>query len=191
MRFLTSTLLVALPLAIGSSVGAANPPTWMVDRGASSVSFKYVENGRAKHGTFNTFMASIAFDPNSPEDASASFVVETASIDLNDGMREGVLATVPWFDSERFPRAEFRLTKLRPTTEGKFVADGVLKIKAVKLPVQLTLSFLVDGEKARAMGSLEIDRTDFRLRDAVLEAIVGIGERVTINFDLIATPELK
>lgn len=169
------------PLAAGSS------PLWTVDTARSSVSFEYVESGKRKTGAFSEFRASINFDPDVPQDASASFSVETASINLNDAMREGVLATVPWFDSERFPKADFSLTRLRPAKGGKFLADGVLKIKETKLPVQLMVSLSVNGKNARAMGVLEIDRTEFRLRDAVLEAIVGIDQQVIIRFDLIAT----
>ena len=166
---------------------AANPAVWTVDVVRSSVSFEYVESGKTKTGAFKAFSASINFDQDMPQNASASFSVETASIDLNDAMREGVLATVPWFDSERFPRADFSLTRLRPSSSGKYIAEGVLKIKKVELPVQLTINLSMSGRNARAKGVLEIDRNDFRLRDAVLESIVGIGQKVTIRFDLVAT----
>jgi len=145
----------------------------------------------AKSGAFDQFVASIAFDPEMPESASASFVVNTASIDLNDSMREGVLASVPWFNSEQFPKAEFRLTGLSPTPDSKYVADGVLKIKNVEMPVRVQVSLLIKGDNARAKGILKIDRRDFKLRDVLLESIVSVGETVSIGFDLVAKVEKK
>jgi len=170
-----------------SSLNAASLPVWIVDKEKSSVSFEYIESGKPKSGAFDAFEASIAFDPDMPDDATATFSVLTSSINLNDSMREGVLLTLPWFHSEEFPRADFSLTDLKPTEGGKFVANGVLRIKTIEMPVELMVSWTVNGKTARAMGALEIDRTDFKLRDAVLESIVGIDERVKIGFDLIAT----
>ncbi len=167
-------------------LSALAQPAWIVDTEKSSVSFEYVESGKVKSGAFDTFVASIVFDPEMPKGASASFVVDTASIDLNDAMREGVLASVPWFDSERYPKAEFRLTDLSPAPGGAYVADGMLRIKETELPVQVEVSLVLEDGDARAKGVLKIDRRDFRLRDALLESIVSVGETVSIGFDLIA-----
>jgi len=188
MRALYTSLFV---LGMSQPLFAANQPAWIVDTNQSSVSFEYVESGKSKSGGFDQFIASIAFDPTMPEGASASFVVNTASIDLNDSMREGVLASVPWFNSEQFPKAEFELTGLSPAPGGKYVADGMLKIKNVELPVRVNVSLLIEGDNARAKGILEIDRTDFRLRDVLLESIVSVGETVSIGFDLVAKIEKK
>ena len=173
-------------LGMVQPLSASAQPAWVVDTGKSSVSFEYVESGKIKSGAFDTFVASIVFDPALPKEASASFVVDTASIDLNDAMREGVLASVPWFDSERYPKAEFRLTDLSPAPGGTYVADGMLRIKKTELPVQVKVSLVLEDGDARAKGVLEIDRRDFRLRDALLESIVSVGETVSIGFDLIA-----
>ena len=176
-------------LGLLPSLVMANEPVWKVDPKKSSVSFEYLEGGKSKKGAFDVFTASIVFDSKSPESASASVSVVTASIDLNDAMREGVLGTNPWFNSGDFPRAEFSLKGLRPVGSGTYLADGVLRIKTVKLPVQVMVKVTLNGNNARAVGTLEIDRTDFRLRDVLLESVVSIGERVTIGFDLIATLE--
>ena len=179
-------LSLGLMLGIASPLSAVNQTVWEVDTEKSSVSFEYIEAGTAKIGSFDSFTASIAFDPEFPEQASASFAVKTASIDLNDTMREGVLATTPWFNSDEFPKAEFSLQGLRLVSQGKYLAEGVLRVKTVELPVQVMLSLSISGGRARAAGKLEIDRTEFQLRDVLLESVVAIGERVTIGFDLVA-----
>lgn len=173
-------------LSMSQPLSAAGQPTWIVDTDESSVFFEYVEGSDTKTGSFDQFEALIAFDPDMPSSASASFVVTTASLDLDDTLREGVLATLPWFDSERFPQAEFTLKELTPDPAGGFVAMGVLRIKTVEMPVQVRLSLALEGDAARAMGTLEIDRRDFMLRDVLLETIVAVGEKVKIGFDLVA-----
>lgn len=183
MRALYAALLL---IGMGQPLSAAGQPTWIVDTGNSSVSFEYIEGSEPKTGSFSKFDALIAFDPANPEGASASFAVETASLDLNDGLREGVLATLPWFDSESFPKAEFKLEELQSEPGGGYIAKGVLRIKKIEMPVQVRLSLDVDGDAARATGTLEIDRRDFMLRDVLLETIVAVGEKVTIGFDLVA-----
>lgn len=94
---------VALALACAAFPGAAQAAVWIVDPVRSSVSFHYTEDGITKQGAFAEFSAKVLFDPARVEDSRASFVVQTASIDLDDALREGVLATTPWFDSERYP----------------------------------------------------------------------------------------
>jgi len=186
-------LLLALSLIVGLVPlrAVADPTAWTVDHEKSSVTFEFIEAGKSKVGAFDMYQASIAFDPEKPESASASISVETASISLNDVMREGFLMTVPWFNSERFPVASFRLTGLRPLADGRYLASGFLRIKGVELPVQPTISLSIKGQNARATGTVEIERTKFRLRDALLESVVSIGDKVTIGFDLVATVDLK
>jgi len=173
---------------VGLPLHAAGAPAWLVDTGKSSVSFRYVEDGVAKDGAFVRFSANVKFDPDRVEDTEAAFAVDTASIDLNDALREGVLVTTPWFDSTRFPHATFELLRIYAdgTATGVFWADGVLTIKDVKKPVRFRTTVDVDDKNARARGNLMIDRTAFRLRDVVLESIVPVGDEVDIAFDLVA-----
>jgi len=183
-----SALALTLLLTGSAALHASEGRDWIVDTDRSSVSFRYLESGKEKAGAFVRFSADVDFDPSRLENTEAAFAVETASIDLDDALREGVLVTTPWFDSDAFPNASFRLTKLTPDTAapGMYWAEGTLIIKTVEKPVRFRTEVSVMAGQARARGTFQIDRTEFRLRDVVLEAIVPVGKTVSIGFDLVA-----
>lgn len=187
-RFAGPVLSVWVIAAWAFCAPVAHAATWIVDSARSSVTFGYVEDGIARTGTFTRFTAEVFFDPAALGQTSAAVSVATTSLDLGDAMREGVLETTPWFDTERFDTARLVVTALTPVPgmAGAYTADATLGIKGLERPLRFRTEVSVADGTGRARGSFSITRTDFRLRDAVLEAMVPIGDEVKIAFDLYA-----
>ena len=179
-------LAFALCASVSQPAVSAGQPVWVVDDARSSVFFQYSEDGRSVDGAFERYSARIEFDPTMLTQTTATLAVDTASIDLDDALREGVLLTPPWFDADAFPRAVFELTSLSFVAEDRYRAEGFLTIKSVRMPVNFDLVLTLDQGNARVRGTLEIDRNDYRLRDALLESVISVSETVSIGFDLVA-----
>ena len=118
----------------------AGNPHLEVDLQQSAVSYSYTEDGVANSGQFARFAADFHFDPSGIEDTEASLVFEMACVDLDDTLREGVLAAVPWFDSGTFPAARFRLTFLTPSSGGAYDSIVMLTVKNMELAVNFKLA---------------------------------------------------
>ncbi len=157
---------------------------WQIDASRSVVTFSYEEDGKAQSGTFDRVGGTITHIKGFEHNSKADLKVETASLDLGDALREGVLATGPWLDSAAHPHAVFSLDRLTPLGGNEYEATGSLRIKDRTLPFSFPLRLEDNGQEARVRGGLTFKRTDFNLRDVVLESFVAIGDTIRIDFDI-------
>lgn len=179
-------LVFAVLATVSQPAFPAGKPAWIVDDARSTVSFRYSEDGKPVDGGFGQFSALIEFDPTKLGETTAIVAVSTASIDVDDAMREGVLLTPPWFDTRAFPEAIFELTDLTLVADDRYRAQGLLTIKAVRKPVDFELNVSLTRGNARVQGTLQIERSEYRLRDDLLESVISVGDTVSIGFDLVA-----
>ena len=93
-------------------------------------------------GRFNSFEASLDFDPENVEAAALEVVIDTTSLDINNEEFAEELRGSNWFDTETFPQAVYRTTGLKETVdEDTFVFSGELTLLGVTAPVDLTVNF--------------------------------------------------
>lgn len=181
VRLLAFALIALSPMAVLAE-------TWEVDRARSSIVFDYAENGEVRSGEFESYDVALNANASDLTATSANVVIQVQGLDMGDPMRQGVLMQPPWFDAEGHPEAIFSLEGLVPVDEasGRFNAKGVMTIKGKEKPYIVPMSLQLSDGLARAEGSFTMNRLDFRLRDAVVEAFVDIGKEITIRFDLTA-----
>ncbi len=165
-------------------LGPATVFAWQIDSARSLVTFHYEEDGEPRSGTFDRIGGTVDHTTGRIEESKADLKVATASLDLGDALREGVLATGPWLDSEAHPHAIFSLDRLTPLGGNRYEATGSLQIKDKKLPFSFPLLLEDDGREARVRGGLTFKRTDFNLRDVILESFVSIGDFIRLDFDI-------
>ena len=181
--------LIAAGLLAGALALPATAATWQVDNARSVVAFEYTEGGSARTGRFTGMMALLSLDPENLSGSGAKIIVDTATLDLGDALREGVLATEPWLDSGAHPMASFTLMALKAVPgadDASYQATGMLSIKGRSTPIAFPVMVSFDAARAMASGSLSFARRDFALRDIVLESFVEIGDIITLRFDIVA-----
>lgn len=167
--------------------GLVQAADWAIDAKASSVRFVYLENQEQKSGHFGMISPQITLDPDNLTQTRGVISVSTDSLDLGDSLREGILVTRPWLDTENFPDARFAVERVEPGPRpDQAVAVGRLEIKGVSHPLSVPLAIQRQGEQVSARGELRFDRTTYGLRDAVLESFVTIGTEITLGFELVA-----
>lgn len=145
------------PVSSGALAVAAGAPTsvtgsWIVDP-ASTIGFSGSNSGEAFHGTFTRWSADIRYNPAAPDSSTISASIETASAADGVTLHEETLPQAEWFNAVKFPKAEFKATKVG--ADGAI--EGTLTIKDHPLPVT-GLKATVDNGVLKIAGHFEIER---------------------------------
>ncbi|TNB47825.1 YceI family protein [Martelella lutilitoris] len=177
----------AFAAALALATAFASPAladTWAVDHDNSTLGFEVPQGGKTLSGTFESWSASIDFDPQAPEDALITVEIDTGSALTGNGQYDGMLETSDWFAVKEFGSADFTTDNVLVLDDGSYKADGLLTIKAVTLPIELNFTLDIDGDTAHAVGTATLDRKEYNLGPAVNADTVG--ETVTVLLDLTA-----
>jgi len=92
-------------------------------------------------GRFNTFDATLDFDPEAPEEMILNGVVQTDSIDLNNTDLESTLQEADWFNAEQFPQLVFNSESVTASSDNQFLINGSLSMRGVTQPASVTATF--------------------------------------------------
>ena len=131
---------------------------WEVNRGASEIGFSGTNAGRAFNGTFEQWTARIRFDPNNLAQSRIIVVIDTASATTGDRVQETTLENAEWFDSENHRFARFTSNNITARGGNRYSARGTLEIRGKQIPVTLPFTATINGNSARASGSVALDR---------------------------------
>lgn len=159
---------------------------WVVDRAASRIEFSGTQTGKAFTGRFESFDATIVFDPADVTAARIEAVIATGSAKTGDRQRDAALPGAEWFSSKTFPEARFVSTSVSAAGEGAYEAAGTLSIRdkeqAVTLPFTLTIA---DG-RATADGTVTLNRSDFGVgqgEEFLTDRWVGYEVKVSLHIE--------
>lgn len=92
-------------------------------------------------GRFNTFDASLDFNPENIGSSTLEVIIDTASLDINNAEFAEELRGDNWFDVANFPQAVYRTTSLIEENGNSFVFAGELTLLGVTAPVNLNVDF--------------------------------------------------
>lgn len=166
LRFALRAAAVALVAfvafaAVVASVKAAT--VWQVVPEKSSIGFSGTHAGRTFKGTFKNWKAKIAFDPQNLASSKATVKVDLASAATGDATYDKTLPTADWFNVLRFPEATFVTTSISAASEGEssFVAEGLLSIRGIEVPVVLAFDFVETENEAHLEGTASLKRLAF------------------------------
>jgi len=156
-------LLLGLLVLCGSALAADE---YKIDPVHSAVAFSVkhmVVN--TVHGRFNDYSGEIIYDDKDPSKSSVNVTIKTASINTDNGQRDGHLKSADFLDAEKHPEITFQSRSVAKTGDG-FVAHGVLTIRGVSkdvdLPFKLNGPIGVGGSNLLgAEASLTINRQDY------------------------------
>src|SRR3989338_8841060 len=91
--------------------------TYRIDIAHSTVSFKIRHLLSNVQGHFGQFEGSFEYDPAKPENWKTNATIQVASIDTNVEQRDKHLRSADFFDVEKFPKIEFKTTKVADATD--------------------------------------------------------------------------
>lgn len=176
--------------------------TWKIDPAHSAIEFRVrhmmISNVR---GEFKNFEGTVEFSPEAPENTRVEITIDTASIDTKVGDRDAHLRSADFFESETYPQATFKSTRVEVLDAAHAKLQGDLTIKGISKPVVLEVEFA--GVQTNPWGSqaagftawTKINRKDWGLGwNVALETggvLVGDDIALTIELELIKVVETE
>jgi polyisoprenoid-binding protein YceI len=166
---------------------------WTLDPHHTQVGFSAKHLGVATvRGHFNKVDGELELDdPNDPTTGRGRIVIDAASIDTGNPMRDSHLRNADFLDVERYPTLTFELKSIRPGRDGKFDVTGDLTILGV--PREITLEYEHNGTVTDPYGNTKvggtltgtINRTDWGLKWNVPLGGGGllVSEKVKLEID--------
>jgi cytochrome b561 len=161
-------------------------PLWAVDPAGSRVGFSFAFTGRPVEGTFARFDPTIRFSRDDLEGSSIAVAIDTASATAGPGVSAQQLTGPDGFAVADFPTATFSADTIRADGD-RYLAEGTLAIRDREVPVTLPFTVTIDGDTARASGSVTVDRTAFGIGASSDPSGSTLGKDVTISVDILAS----
>ena len=175
----------AAALLVGASV-SAHAATWTIDTAKSTLGFTGSQSGTPFNGKFGKFSGTIVFDPANPAAGHADVTIQTASAATGDQQKDGAMPGSDWFAADKFPTAEFKATSFKSTGTGTYEADGTLTIRGVSKPVALPFTLTITGDTAKAVGKVQLIRTDYGVGQGEWANAQYVALEVAVAIDITA-----
>ena len=184
--------LGSLVLSRAGGVELPPPGPWTIDPAHSSVSAVAQHLGLTSvHGRFKEFGGRIEVGEN-PLSSRVEAVVEAASIDTGNAMRDGHLRSADFLDVDVHPKITYRSTGISPAGEARWTVHGELALHGVARSVDLDLSYLGTGPdpwggvRASFRATTELRREDFAMNynQVVRAGIAAIGATLRVELDI-------
>ena len=171
--------------------GVPAPGTWTLDPAHTDVTFT------ARHlmvtkvrGRFPVTGGTITIAPD-PLESSVEATIDVANLLSGDASRDEHLRSPDFFDTEQYPTASFRSTKVEDAGDGTFRVTGDLTVKGVTKPVTLELEYLGSinspwgDQRAGFSATADVSRKEWGLEwNVALEAGgVVVGDKVRLHID--------
>jgi polyisoprenoid-binding protein YceI len=167
--------------------------TWTLDPAHSSVTFS------AKHMMVTTVRGSMTirdldldFDPDDLTGSSVRVVLDAASIDTNQQMRDDHLRSADFLDVATHPEITFQSTEIVSKGGDDYEIRGDLSIRGTTRPVTLkaeyagTVTNMQGGKSAGFSATTKINREDFGLtwNVALEQGGLLVSKDIKIEIDL-------
>ena len=192
MKTLTRFTIAAAFIATLSSSAFAIPETFLIDGTHTFPRFSYNHLGYSKQlSRFNKTTGKIVLDKEA-KTGSVDVTIDMKSVDTGSDIFNGHIQGEDFFDTEKYPTATFKSTKVHFGGDKPISVDGNLTIKGVRKPVTLSIdSFqlmahpMLKKDAIGANASIKIKRTDFNAG----KYAPYVGDDVTIDIAVEAVME--
>jgi len=175
----------AVALATFACMQSASAGEWTVVKEMSSVGFVGEQQGTKFNGRFESFDATINFDPSMAASGSIVGTVDVTTVNTRDHDRDAALLDSDWFDSANYPQAHFESTSIKKLDDGSYEAEGQLEIKGKMKPARMTFTWDASGGSAKFDGKMTVNRFDFNVGEGWNDTSwVGQNVQVEIALDL-------
>lgn len=173
-------ILIGMLVASSSALAA----DWVLQPSASRIDFIASFEGTPAPGTFRRFDTRARLDPEHPDQGRLDVIVQVGSADMRSADINKAIAGPEWFDSARFPQAEFRSSQISSSAPGRYTARGTLSLKGIEHTLDVPFRWSADGSEARMEGELVVKRALFDIGTGQWKPTNVIGPDVTIRFSV-------
>jgi polyisoprenoid-binding protein YceI len=173
--------------AVGATAaaGPGNAAVWSLDKQTSKIEFSSKFMTIPFGGSFKSWDAQIAFDPNALSASKVSVNINLASAVTGHPTRDEALPSSEWFDTKKFPRATFVTKRFKSLGDNRYEAVADLAIHGVTKEVTLPFTLTITGDRASLKGALTIQRNAFNVGTGYFEDTesvpYAVGISLTVN----------
>ncbi|RDG34752.1 YceI family protein [Streptomyces corynorhini] len=182
-------------LARQGGVELPPPGVWSIDPAHSTVGAVAQHLGISSvRGRFTEFSGRIEIGEAGADSAQGRVdaVINAATIDTGNGLRDKHLRSADFLDVERFPEIRYSSTGLTPAGPDRWKVHGRLSLHGVVRDIDLDLSYLGTGPdpwggvRAAFHATAELPREDFAINynQVVQAGIAAIGTTLRVELDI-------
>jgi len=156
-----------LPGLAAAGIARAQRNTWLLNQDNAQIGFSARHLGLfTSHGRFTRFEARLELDANRTTDALVEGRIATAAVAIPFPGAEDTLRSPAYFDSGRFPHAEFSGRAAGITDAGGFAIAGQMRIRGIEQPFTMTARLAerrreAQGDVARFTANGQVLRSGF------------------------------
>jgi polyisoprenoid-binding protein YceI len=198
-RFQPSTRFAAFGFCLAGLLGNALALEYQIDGAHSDVLFRVKHMGISTvTGRFDQVSGSFDVDPKNIAATKGSAVIQVATINTNNGKRDGHLKGEDFFNVAKFPEIKFVSKSVRNVNMADSTCDLVGDITIRDVTKEIILKVKGTGlikddwgnDRAAFHASGKINRTDFGLKwNKLVEAAgtLSVGEMVDLDLSFEGT----
>lgn len=154
----------------------------------SEITFTSRQMGVPVDGQFRKWQATIQFDLKKPEAGKVAFSIDMGSATLGAADTDAEVAKADWFNTAKFPQAQFQSSAIKATGKGRYEVSGPLTIKGttqnVTVPVTLTQTGSGAALRTTASGAFNIKRLAFKVGDGPWGDTSMVADEVQVKFKI-------
>jgi polyisoprenoid-binding protein YceI len=158
----------------------SEPGRWRVDPAATRAAF----TARSLWGLVAVRGGLVARDGNlliQPNGVAGELVLDAASVDTGNRLRDFHLRTRDYFDSSRHPDVRFALEELTAVGPERIAVVGELTVAGQGAPVTFACATLVQGaRRVQLTSKVEVDRRSFAMSGGQLPGLVPAGVELSL-----------
>jgi polyisoprenoid-binding protein YceI len=182
--FLAAAALVAAPF---TAAGAAHAACWQTTDKPPPVTFTATQAGAPITGRFLEYQGRLCL-PDAGGSGQASVDIRTGSIDMGMPEFDKEMRGPLWFDSERWPRAEFRASRVEHLDGNRYRISGELTIRDVTRPFSAEVELNPGSDSLHVAGDVELSRLAFDVGTGEWSDTRWVGDKVTVHLSTTLSP---
>lgn len=111
-------------------------------------------------GSFAGLEGNIHFDKNDLQGSFFDVAVDASTINTGNGLKNKHARAKGYFDTDEFPKIEFRSTQIEKLEEG-FLLKGILKMKGQEKQIEFPFQLLQETDREVFQGEFSLNRLDY------------------------------
>ena len=181
--------LVLAVFAVQFGVLEASAQDWKVDYGKSRISFVIKQMNVPVEGGFGRYSVKAAFDAARPEQGSFQVELDVASINTGSEDGNGEAKRPAWFDTARYPKANFVSKAIKRDAAGRYTLHGDLTLKGRTRPISAPFAMTPQaGGGLLVSGRVAMKRSQFDIGGGEWADPSVVADDLEARFNILLKP---
>lgn len=150
----------------------------------STIGFTSKQMGVAVEGHFQKFDAKVSFNPQQLATSQIAMTIDMASATLGSPETDKELVQALWFNTAKFPQAQFQSTSITAPNPRSLQVTGKLRIKGVEKTITIPVQLEQKNSITTARGQFTLERIGFKVGEQEWADTSLVANDVQVRFQL-------